>query len=259
MAPRGITPAREQQDAALSRAVVYAFLSRAFGNPSPGRIAEMATHLAPAVRELRGLPFEGIEGMIEGLDTPLGELQSLYRKAFTLTTSSDCPDYETAYSTRDIFQQAAEMADIAGFYAAHGLQAGGSERERPDSIVSELEFMSFACLKEARALSDGNEDGLAVCRETQAGFLRDHLGCWGPGLGRRVEATLMGEPFYPYAGRLLTVWLAQECLDLQVEPAQQHNEPLLEWPEPDDGSCGADEGGCGAAPTPSVISFADIS
>ncbi|MCL4231249.1 MAG: molecular chaperone TorD family protein [Dehalococcoidia bacterium] len=226
------------QEGLLARAVVYAFLSRVFAYPSSERLAELRARFAPAVAEVDGLPGEGaFSALVGDLERPLDELQAAHRAAFTLTASSDCPDFETAYSSQDVFQQTAVMADVAGFYRAHGLEVGGPDRDRPDSVVAELEFMAVVALKEARALAAGDEENAAICRESGALFLRDHLACWVEGFARRVELSTQEWPLYPDAARLLAAWLRQECESLAIAPAQLFEEPMLPVPVPDDGAC----------------------
>jgi TorA maturation chaperone TorD len=134
------------------------------------------------------------------------------------------------------------MADVAGFYRAHGLQVGGTERERPDHVVTELEFVSFLARKEAYALLHLGDDEVLECRRTSARFLREHLGRWGPDFGRRVALVAEHEALRT-AGGLLAAWLDQDMAALAVVPPVRLCEPAPR-PEPDDDTCAA--AGCGA-------------
>ncbi len=62
--------------------------------------------------------------------------------------------YETEYTTPDALYKAHQLADIAGFYRAFGLEMSTENRERPDHLAAELEFMHFLALKEAQAMGN---------------------------------------------------------------------------------------------------------
>ncbi len=223
---------------AVTRSLVYSFLSRALAYPTPGHHAALRDRILPALEQL-DTANQTADARLH-VPASLDDMRAQHIAIFSITVSADCPDYESAYNGRDIFQQTQQMADVGGFYLANGLQAGGSQPERPDHITTELEFMSFLALKEAYALERLGDSELALAVEVQSLFLRDHLGCWGPGLGARIQARAGAEsPFYAAAGELLTDWLGSECLRLKVVPARIMAEPQLEWPEPDDGVCGA--------------------
>jgi TorA maturation chaperone TorD len=223
---------------AVTRSFVYALLCRVLAYPTLAHQAALREHLIPALQEFDG---EGKTAEVRrALPDTLDEMRAQHTSIFSLTVSADCPDYESAYNSRDVFQQTQQMADVGGFYRANGLQVGGEESERPDHITTELQFMSFLALKEAYAIETRGKDELATVIEAQTLFLRDHLACWGPGLGSRIEARAGGvSPLFAAAGALLTSWLGAECTRLGVEPALHIAEPQLAWPEPDDGACGA--------------------
>ena len=223
---------------AVARSFVYALLCRTLAYPTAAHHAALREIIIPALKVFDG-DGETAE-LRRAIPDAIDQMRAEHTAIFSLTVSADCPDYESAYNSRDVFQQTQQMADVGGFYRAHGLQVGGDESERPDHITTELEFMSFLALKEAYALETCGGEELAAVVEAQTLFLRDHLACWGPGLGARIEARAGGvSPLFAAAGTLLTSWLAAECERLGVAPARVMAEPQLEWPEPDDGACGA--------------------
>ncbi len=237
MTTEGMTAVWESSDAA-ARGVVYEFLARGFGYPVGDRAA-------PGLLDAVGFEDDDIDHSfrqaVAAGRAPLDELRSAHLLLFPQVESRDCPSYETAYRGEDVFQQADVMADVAGFYAAHGLRVGGEARERPDHITTELEFMSFLHRKEAYALDRLSPEHVAECRHTQALFVSDHLGCWAPGFARRVEL-VAPHPFYRALAVLLGSWLASEIDRLEVTPAESVNQPLPETPV-EEIDCG--EGGCG--------------
>lgn len=234
--------APSRQDEALARSGVYAFLSGSLAYPSPAVRSDLADVVLPFVTTVRTgdrVVDTTLAEAIAAHDVSVDELQAAHGRQFTHIESQDCPPYETAFGSRDVFAQSDTMADVAGFYRAHGLQVGGRERERPDHITTELEFMAFLARKEAVAIDRLGPDEQELCERTQVLFLRDHLGCWGPGFGRRLELVAV-HPFFAAAGRLLGAWLGADMERLEVEPARVLDEPEPFLP-PDDGTCGIDE------------------
>ncbi|MBX7159598.1 MAG: molecular chaperone TorD family protein [Acidimicrobiia bacterium] len=159
-----------------------------------------------------------------------------HNKLFTLIESRDCPPYESAYESRDVFRMTDIMSDVAGFYGAHGLVIGGIERERPDHILAECEFMSFLATKEAVAMEAGRDEDAEECRRSAAVFLRDHLGRFAEAFGART-AVCAPSPLHAAAGRLLSSWIPDDMVHLGVEAELLH-EPLPP-PEQEEDACGS--------------------
>ncbi len=218
----------EARETALARSVLYGFLSRALGHPSGLSVAALHEIYAPALAGLRcaAAPVNAaVRAARAALPRDVAATQATYVRLFTHVVSPDCPTFETAFGRRDVFQQAQTLADIAGFYRAHGTAWGGSERERPDHISVELEFMALLARKEVLARERNLEDAAEECARSQAHFLRDHLGCWAPGLGRRITRLAAADPFYAAAGRLLTAWVEADMAERAIQPAQVLDEP----------------------------------
>ncbi|MEX2655584.1 MAG: molecular chaperone TorD family protein [Acidimicrobiia bacterium] len=223
---------------AAGRGVVYSLLAAGLGVPSPERWTLLTTRLLPAALVIQfPEPLDDLTAELSvRLPVDLATLRDEHMKLFPPITSSDAPGYETGYRGDGIFQQTALLADIAGFYLAHGLRAGGSERERLDHIVVELEFMAVLMRKAAVALTEGRSEDAAICLDTAALFLRDHLGCWAPAYGRRIEM-ISDAPWYRSLGVLLAEWVDSEVAATGVAPVEIVEEPLPFDP-PDDGDCG---------------------
>lgn len=236
--------------AAAGRHAGYAFLSAALSYPGEESRRRVSEHVVPVLAALRCEDPElqaRIDAARAAWDRPLGELRRAHGLLFTHIEPEDCPPYESAYASSDIFRQAHVMADVAGFYRAHGLRVGGRERERPDHITTELEFMAFMAAKEEHALAHLGADEVAECRRTQDHFLRDHLGTWAPSFARRV-ALVAEDPLHVAAARMLESWLLADLDAAGVEPVRVLDEPQPR-PEPDDDACGAAEA-CGFEETP---------
>jgi TorA maturation chaperone TorD len=223
---------------AAGRAVVYSLLASGLAMPSPDRWSLLTSKLIPASLAIAFPdPLDDLTADLSSmLPVDVDTFRDAHMKLFPPVTSSDAPGYETAYRGDGIFQQAALLADIAGFYRAHGLRAGGTERERLDHITVELEFMAVLAKKTVAALQAGRSDHAAICSDTAAMFLRDHLGCWAPAYGRRI-ATVSTSTWYRGVGALLTAWVEMEMSSAGVEPVEVVEEPRPIEP-PDDGMCG---------------------
>lgn len=156
-------------ETAVNYAQIYRFLADAFLYPQENWLEDVP--LLNGILEKMGLPG----GFFSNLDWDISSLQAEHRRIFGLTGSL-C--YETEYGLPHEFRQSQELADIAGFYQAFGVQIGGHSRERPDHLAVELEFMYILCLKEAYAISVNRSMDVQVCREAQRSFLNDHLASW---------------------------------------------------------------------------------
>ena len=220
------------------RAVIYSLLAVGFALPSTTRLSMLTSKIIPASQAI-DLP-EPLNDLIaevtSTLPTTVDSLRDDHMRLFPPITSSDAPGYETAYRGEGIFQQTALLADIAGFYRAHGLRSGGTEKERLDHITVELEFMAALYRKTIAALHADQSDNAQICSEMAAMFLQDHLGCWAPAYGRRV-ARVSSSAWYRGLGTLLTAWVEQDMSSEGVVPIELVEEPRPFEP-PDDGTCG---------------------
>lgn len=166
------------------------------------------------------------------LDSSLEELRGEYDRVFGLVLSRECPPYETEYCfSSEPFFRTQQLADIAGFYRAFGLQIAKSMPERPDHLALELEFMAFLLRKErlARASAGVNASAMeqvAVCTEAEQSFFRDHLNWWVPsfamGLRRKAE-----RGFYWAVSQLLAAFMPSERARLGVAAPRLPLQPTL--------------------------------
>jgi TorA maturation chaperone TorD len=200
----------------LSRAILYRLLSLACAYPTPDAckslrgVAETAAVAASVIGP-------GVACEVRRLCSVLQEandeaLERTHTTVFTMTTSTLCPAYETAYTAKHLFQASEQMADVAGFYRAFGVEAHG---ERPDGLAMELEFAYLLALKEAYALEHHGRAQVAICKKAERAFFRDHLGRWGCAIGDRMMAAdpagVVGA-----AGRLLNAFLVWERRHLRA-------------------------------------------
>jgi nitrate reductase assembly molybdenum cofactor insertion protein NarJ len=160
----------------IRRAQIYGFLADAFLYPTENWLEDLPD-LYPILEDLGLSNLQPATFLPSGKagNLQLTDLQEAHRRTFGLTGSL-C--YETELGMPNEYRQSQEMADISGFYRAFGFQVGGEQRERPDHLATELEFLYVLSLKEAYAAERGIDEHVEVCVEARRAFLRDHLGRW---------------------------------------------------------------------------------
>lgn len=179
-----------------SRAALYSALALGFAYPEGGEDFEsLLAHLQSAIRDSQS-----------AISNPRS-LTPAEEYTFLFARQTPCPPYESSYCPAGMEQN---LADIAGFYRAFGLQVAPAARERVDHIGSELEFMAVLCAKEARARQRGLTEQAEICRAARRAFLTDHLGRWAPAFAARVKdrARL---PLYPALAETLLALLSREA------------------------------------------------
>ncbi len=186
-----------------------------------------------------GVLRRAVYGILALPKPPLEALGARHEEIFGHTLRGRVCPYECQFGPPGPFQQAHELADLSGFYAAFGLALGkgSGRRERPDHVVCELEFLEFLSVKEALALGQGDAEALEVTREAIRKFLREHLARFGRAFARDLRRA---DPagFYGRLGGLLEAFLSVECerLGVPLGPAAMELRPE----EPDDvpAACG---------------------
>jgi TorA maturation chaperone TorD len=244
----------------LARECAYRFLAAALSDPWSGhwrllfeqesqemaRAAadlvrqEAATETTPGLGELAAEHFD-FGKLLESLPQTAGQLRAEYDRTFGLLMCRECPPYETEYHpAEETFLRSQQLADIAGFYRAFGLEPSRSRPERPDNIALELEFMAFLIMKKRLAEASAAEpsERAEVCAKAMVSFFREHLAWWIPAFatGLRRKA---GSGFYAAVGEVLAALLPLERARLQVSAPRFPLAPaLIEQPEEQAGCAG---------------------
>lgn len=232
-----------------ARSQAYSFLALAFSYPDSTQLAPLKQQyelLPGSLKMLADAPSEKVSSELQPSIAALtaASLERAYTQCFGHAMSKDCPPYEAEYGQAHIFQKTHTLADIAGFYGAFGLDLAADSHERVDHISVELEFMHFLCLKEAYALARKHPDEqLALCREAQSKFLRDHVCRWAFGFARRLCAKA-SDTLYEGLGQLLGAFLAAELRALGLKPAEVAGPDMIE-----EGAQALPEGGAGQPPS----------
>lgn len=242
-------------DLAMSRAALYHALAAGFRPPSDEMIARFAAETSLSILKRAALFIDpssrsGLAAPMRGLAAArlrsIAELSGSYRRLFGHTARGSVSPYETEYGSEALFQQPQELGDLMGFYRAFGLAPKPTERERPDHVSFECEFLSFLALKEVYALEHEDSSMLEETRNGTRLFLRDHFARFIPAFAKKLGREDAGG-FYAVLGDLCGKFVTCECarLDLSVGP-----ETLSLRPADDDRvpmACG-DGGACMAMP-----------
>jgi TorA maturation chaperone TorD len=241
---------------AAARQAIYRFASLTVLDPRQGLHSSLADDLvqetAKAATEwLRNEPLAVVESLALG-ERSLAELRiepvvsrlpltsealnQEYEATFGLLDAGDVPLCETDYiGAKFTFQRSHQMADVAGFYRAFGLDSSSQRAGRPDHIALELEFMAVLIDLERRAAEAGDSERFGVCRRAQERFVREHLAWWIPTWAALLDR-LHPNGFYAAVGRLVSAFLPVERTLLGIGLPQPLGEPSrIESPEECDG------------------------
>ena len=146
----------------------------------------------------------------------LDSLLTSHGRLFGHTVRGTVTPYETEYGQEGLFQQPQQLANLNGFYRAFGLRVRQDERERPDHIACQLEFMEFLSRKQTYALEHGDDSMFQASSRAGLLFLKEHLGRFGRAFGYGVKKQ-DPEGFLGMAGDFLFDFLTLECVRLQIE------------------------------------------
>lgn len=189
--------------------------------------------LAPGELASRNL---NIKDALQLLDTHGQSLAAEYQTIFGLVPSKDCPPYETEYCPQTFsVYRSQQLADIAGFYLAFGIEPSRTRPERHDHISLELEFMAWLIAKEEHARTGNSRDSAdksARCRDAQRRFFAEHLAWWVPAFARALRLKAEGSTndapveaatrtFHGCLARNLAAMIAVERALLRVPPPEE--------------------------------------
>lgn len=178
------------------------------------------------------------------------ELRSEYIELFD-RQQGHIPLYETEYGPGRSLAKGHELADLAGFYRAFGVDLGGLNAsgsviggvnpsglaELPDHVAVELEFYGYLLLKQAYLRSVGDVEGGEIVADARRKFLTDHLGRFLPTI---VEQLGGGHSrTYQEIFRWCCELVRAECQRMQVDPGA---------PRARQGDRESEEVSCGALP-----------
>ena len=199
----------------------YGLLAWCFSYPD-SELYESFTQegMAGELEELiAGLPFKMVFQSIPSFSRSLEEVETIYTTYFDMPICP-IPLQETIYRkgemSRDDIQEG-----VVRFFEHFGLGMNPEEKEFPDHLVAELEFMAFLAAKEASAVAEGKDS--SPYRLAQYDFLARHLCKWFKRMNQKVQR-LINEPFYQGAGNFTREFLDAHLIYLR----QALKEPKLE-------------------------------
>jgi TorA maturation chaperone TorD len=210
---------RRERDVAeaLVRSARHRFVAAAFTAPD----ASLAERLGPSRWPDREDDPPALSGAVSRLRATLADadLAALAAEHVALFASGvRCSPHESSYGdARRLGGKEAELADIAGFHAAFGLDLSDECREAPDHVAAELELMSLLALKEAWAAARDVGEAREVTRRAQASFLSEHLGRW-TGVFAQALRGATAQPYYAAAAELLAAWVSADVRSLGASP-----------------------------------------
>jgi TorA maturation chaperone TorD len=153
--------------------------------------------------------------LFAALDAEAERIERSYR---TLLGSKLCPPCGVEYELNtDVTYRSQQMADIAGFYRAFGLEVARERGERLDHITVEAEFLYLLTAKEAAALSVGLKEQAQICRAARGKFFAEHAGWWLPAFARLLGRAAESD-FYRSCAALVASLTAIERASLQLAP-----------------------------------------
>lgn len=217
-------------ESALARECLYRFFALAVTEPRDldwfglmdGDNQRLARDSAALLAEEDSGPScSSLDAFVAELQQPATTVHEEFQRVFGLTPARECPPFETEYhGNAEPFYCSQQLADIAGFYRAFGLNPAPMATVRPDHLALELEFMAFLLMKQRLLQNEpdaaATTDSQAVCAKAEVDFFRDHVSWWVPafaaGLVKRA-----GHGLYAELGKALAAFVAAECRRLDVK------------------------------------------
>lgn len=212
----------------IRRARLYGTLAAAFDRPDETVIAtvedgSIVEELSTAATVLEGQ--EATAGpLADALPADAGALRSAYAEAFGNENEATVSQYETEYAPGTLVTNTDQLADMAGFYRAFGLDVASDSRDRPDYLPTQLEFATHLLAQRAYLRTEADETGVAIVTDAWAAFVEDHLGRWVPRFADAVHEEV-DAPFYRVLADLLEALLEDETERLGVSPDVFEAEP----------------------------------
>lgn len=244
----------------LARECLYRFLAAAITDPyAPGWDAllepesrQLASQAASLVREEADGPVSDpafgelppehldLDSITRHLKGPIEAIQAEYDRIFGLVVPRECPPYETEYHRAgDAFFRSQQLADVAGFYRAFGVDPAGHRPERPDHIALELEFMALLMTKQRLAACDDSGRGVelaGLCADAGRKFFAEHLVWWVPAFATGLRRKAQGGYYHDLA-RALAALITWDRMHYGLESPSRVAEPSLIEPSDEQSGC----------------------
>ncbi len=196
-----------QEIQTANRSKLYHLLGQSFGFPSAAfyeliRSGEYWQTLSALVS---GLPFgwplsngESFAVKLGRVDVEYEDFEAAYIRLFDVgaTGKPPCPLHAGEYANASRMKV---MEELIRCYEYFGLTLPEHDRELPDHVTTEFEFMHYLAFQEARAVHSGHD--YAPYQRAQADFLERHPARWLP----HFRQKLSGEQPLPFFEALARV------------------------------------------------------
>jgi DMSO reductase family type II enzyme chaperone len=192
----------DPKTSALARSYLYQLLSMLFRYPTVELFDSLANgdYLSELANAIEASPHHNSTYMNEFIEsstklqrflaeTSYRDYEVLFTETFEVgAPKPPCPLYEGLQ--HKALPRNATMLNIAAFYKHFGLEIGKQEnnRELPDHISAELEFLHFLTFKEAQAREEADTELLGGYVLAQNDFLQRHLLRWVPDFANELKA-----------------------------------------------------------------------
>jgi DMSO reductase family type II enzyme chaperone len=208
----------------LGRATMYRLCGAALGYPGPDPLREVA-RLADAARAVAPPSLHAGLATLAQAAAAADPARVAAEYVALFDGAVKCPPYEGAYGPPQMAGKSAQLADIAGFYTAFGMEPAAGQPDVEDHVATELEFLSALAVKEAWALAERHDEHAEVSRKASASFLADHLGRWAPAFATALESAT-DLAYYRVVAQLVAAWIAADCERLALSPVPLAPAPL---------------------------------
>lgn len=195
-------------------AKTYMFLKRSLSYPKDDvwvllRDGILQNLLKEGVEEL---PFEVAFKEIPRPSFSRNEFESQYVNFFEIGFGGEIPYplYEGLWRTDK--ERGGITIDLLHFYDYFDMTLDKNERDLPDSLLTELEFMAYLAEKESQSIKGSREPG--PYRQAQLGFLEEHIVKWVPPLCKKIQETA-NEPIYRELSALMERFVDRHLLYLE--------------------------------------------
>lgn len=151
------------------------------------------------------------------------DMESLYITTFDIGAQGGppCPLYE-GLVRKDEAREGIIM-EVLRFYDYFDVRLSEKERDFPDHLATELEFMAYLVQKETTAAEDGKDS--QPYRQAQLDFLERHLSRWVPILDDRLQGLTI-EPFYQKISAILRRFIEAHAIYLREVCACKENNDI---------------------------------
>jgi putative dimethyl sulfoxide reductase chaperone len=187
------------QDRAGARSALYRLLAHSFNFPTLDfyKLVDSGEFFATVRSILDAIPHlesaQSTEDKLSGVTADFDEFCAEYVRLFDVGSGRGkppCPLYGGEYPIRPRLDV---MEELVRFYGFFDLALSQQDRELPDHLSVELEFLHYLAFRESEALERSADP--SPYQRAQADFIERHAGQWVPVMRGKLE-TQTPLPFF---------------------------------------------------------------